>query len=122
MCRACVSRVAAGKPRCVPPCEAGDRAKGDGGQVGDGAVEQHGGGHLCVGLLVGGGGQGADQSEFGDSEAAGVTGSTVSSRTNAKAAREVCQGTWAWDRPKPRRRCQSGSAWLTVTATGQAAQ
>jgi hypothetical protein len=30
-------------------------------------------------------------------------GSTVSSRTNAKAAREVCQGTCAWDRPMPRR-------------------
>ena len=30
-------------------------------------------------------------------------GSTVSSRTNAKAARVVCHGTWAWVRPMPRR-------------------
>src|SRR6185437_1550108 len=32
-----------------------------------------------------------------------VTGSTVSSRTNAKAAREVCQGALAWDKPVPRK-------------------
>jgi hypothetical protein len=32
----------------------------------------------------------------------GVTGKTVSRRTNANAARHACQLTWDWDRPRPR--------------------
>ena len=46
----------------------------------------------------------------------GVMGSTVSSRTNAKAAREVCQGTWAWDRPMPRRHASRTSHKVRLLA------
>src|SRR5260370_171177 len=36
-------------------------------------------------------------------------GSTVSSRTNAYAASEVCHDTWAWDTPVPRTHAGSTS-------------
>jgi hypothetical protein len=39
----------------------------------------------------------------------GVMGRAVSSRMKAKAAREVCQGIWVWDRPVPRRHASSTS-------------
>ena len=76
----------------VPPGKAGDRPEGDGWQVGHRPVQQHGCCHLRTISVADG--QDGDQSEFGDTETAGVMGSTVRSRTNAKAAREVCQGTW----------------------------
>jgi len=55
----------------VPPDEAGDRAERDGGQVGDGPVQQDGGGHLRTDPVVSADGQDADQPEFGDSDTAG---------------------------------------------------
>ena len=70
----------------APPDQAGDRAEGDGRQVGDGPVEQNGRGHLRAGPVAGAGCQDGDQAEFGDPETARGDGSTVSSRTNAKAA------------------------------------
>jgi len=57
----------------VPPAEAGDHAEGDGGQVGYGPVEQHGGRHLHP-IAVTGAGQGGDQPEFGDPQTAGRDG------------------------------------------------
>jgi hypothetical protein len=56
----------------VTPDEARDRAEGDGGQVGDGPVQQHGGCHLRTISVAGG--QRGDQSEFGDAETAGGNG------------------------------------------------
>ena len=58
----------------MPPYQAGDRAEGDGGQVGDGPVQQHGGCHLRAIPVAGAGGQRGDQPEFGDAEAAGGDG------------------------------------------------
>ena len=69
-CRAGVVRARADEAGRVLPYQAGDRAQGDGGQVGDGPVEQHRGGYLCAGPVAGGGGEAGDQSEFGDAEAA----------------------------------------------------
>ena len=93
-----VWRAVADQRRRVPPCEAGDSAEGDGGQVGDGTVEQHGGGHLRAGPVAGGGDQGADQSEFGDSEAAGGDGQHRSAagrtrRRRGRSARKPGPGT-----------------------------
>jgi hypothetical protein len=42
----------------VPPRQAGDGAEGDGRKVGDGPVQQDGGGHLRAGPVAGVGGQG----------------------------------------------------------------
>src|ERR1035438_4844320 len=47
----------------------------------------------------------------------GVTGRVVSSRTKAKAASEVCQDTWACDRPTARRHTSKTShkvSWLAA--------
>src|ERR1700720_2156706 len=93
--------AAADQCRCVPPGEAGDRAEGDGGQVGDGPVEQHGGGHLRAGLVAGGGGQGADQSEFGDSEAAGGEGQYRQQPDEREGGEGGLRGTRARGRAQP---------------------
>jgi len=53
----------------VPPGEARERAERDGGQVGDGPVQQHGGRHLRT-ISVAGADQDGDQFEFGDAQTA----------------------------------------------------
>jgi hypothetical protein len=55
----------------VPPREAGEGAERDRGKVGDGPVQQHGGGHLHAGLVASPGGQEGHQAELGDPDAAG---------------------------------------------------
>ena len=56
---------------CVPPGEAGEGAEGDGRQIGDGRpVQQDGGCYLGADYVAGARGQGSDQAEFGDPEAA----------------------------------------------------
>ena len=58
----------------MPPYEAGEGAEGDGGQVGNRPVQQHGGRDLDADCVAGAGGQDSDQAEFGDPEAAGGDG------------------------------------------------
>ena len=58
----------------MPPDETGQGAEGDGRQVGDGPVQQHGRRYLDADRVAGAGGQGADQAEFGNPEAAGRDG------------------------------------------------
>src|SRR5579862_442609 len=73
-CRAGVVRAGADEAGRVPPDQAGDRAEGDGGQVGDRPVEQHGGCHPRNIPVARAGGQRGDQSELGDAQTAGGDG------------------------------------------------
>jgi len=50
------------------------RRRGDGRKVGDGPVQQDGGGDLRAGPVAGIGGQDADQAEFGNPDTAGGDG------------------------------------------------
>jgi hypothetical protein len=62
------------EPGRVPPHQAGGRAEGYGRQVGDGPVQQHGGGYLRTRAGAGADRQKADQPEFGDADTAGGDG------------------------------------------------
>ena len=96
------------------PDQVGGGAEGDGGQVGDGPVEEHGGGDLAGGAGAGAGGHGADQAEFGAAEAAGGAAAVAAM---GSACRQVIASRLACTLRYDANRGSANTNMATISAT-----